>query len=77
MKVKVQYKKNKSWFTTITEIVSFRDSAHELSLEKSTSATLKSQIFARSSAAFGKSDNFRIVEVIEKKAISRSFFYLE
>jgi hypothetical protein len=77
MKVKVQYKKNKTWFTTIAEIVSVRDSAHELSSEKATAATLKSQVFARTSAAFNQSDNFRILEVLEKKAISRSFFYLE
>lgn len=77
MKVKVQYKKNKTWFTTIAEIVSFRDSAYELSSEKATTATLKSQVFNRSSAAFNKGDNFRIIEVLDKKPISRSFFYLE
>ena len=77
MNVQVEYKKGHAWIPKVAEIVSAFDTNLELTASHFHRAELKAQCFARSSAAFKKSDNFRIKKILDKKPISRSFYYFE
>lgn len=77
MKVRVKYKKGKSWFISVVEIVSHRDEPKELERYKPTSNTLKEAVIDRKSKAFTDRDNFLVLEILTKHPISRSFYYME
>jgi len=77
MQVSIAYLKNKQCNTSVRELVSVLDTPEEIFNSEFARNYLKSQVVNRSSAAFKVPNNFRVLKVLDKKQISRSFFYME
>lgn len=77
MNIRVEYKKGRAWIPKTAELVSCFDTTLELTNSQFHHSELKAQCYNRSSAAFKAKDNFRIVKVLDKQPVSRSFYYYE
>lgn len=77
MSVQVEFKKGRTWLPKTATIVSCFDTVLELTNSRFHHSELKAQCVSRSLAGFKAVDNFRIVKILNKKPLSRSFYYYE
>lgn len=76
--VRVKYKKTakaRKWTERVLNIVSVCETPMEFNKTPRAINALKSMVFDKKSAGFKLKGNFVVVEVKEKKPISKSFYY--